>query len=81
MFLDLILIVQIFVSDHQQQGDSDVESEALPDSDREDLEAPVLLRRKRYLRTKDRLVHDLDSALNPLNYDPIPPVDAARHCR
>ena len=37
-------------SDPREESDSG--SEGLPDSDREDPEAPVILRRKRYLRTK-----------------------------
>jgi hypothetical protein len=38
-----------------------------------DEEAPVLLRRKRYIRRKDRAVNSLASALNPENFDMLPP--------
>jgi hypothetical protein len=36
-------------------------------------EAPVRLRRRRLPKRKDRAVHDLTSALDSTNYDPIPP--------
>jgi hypothetical protein len=44
------------------------------DSEPEDPEAPVLLRRKRYVKRKDRAVSSFDSAMDPRNYDPLPPV-------
>ena len=41
--------------------------------------APVLLRRRRFVRRKDRAVHDLASAQEATNYDPIlPPTRKAR---
>jgi hypothetical protein len=49
---------------------SDDESELEP----EDPEAPVLLRRKRYVPLKDRKVNSLESSMNPNNYDLLPPV-------
>ena len=44
----------------------------------EDPEEPVLLRRKRYVRRKDRKVNSLESAMDPDNYNPIPPVTLHR---
>ncbi len=52
-------------------GDSDSSGD---DDDAEPDENPVLLRRKRFVPRKDRAVRDLDSARNPANYDPVPPV-------
>lgn len=39
-------------------------------------EAPVRLRRRRVAKRKDRAVHDLASALDSTNYDPIPAPDS-----
>jgi hypothetical protein len=57
----------------------------LPDSSNNDSssdsdadQAPHLLRRKRYIRRKDRAVNSLATSLDPQNYDPIPPVKV--HC-
>jgi|LakMenEpi03Aug12_release.lakeMendotaPanAssembly.Ray.scaffolds.fasta_scaffold1956539_1 hypothetical protein len=36
-------------------------------------EAPVLLRRRRFTRRKDRAVHSLETSLDSLNYDTLPP--------
>jgi hypothetical protein len=40
----------------------------------DDPEAPVLLRRKRYVKRTDRAVRSLETAMDPENYDPIEPV-------
>jgi hypothetical protein len=42
--------------------------------DPEDPEAPVLLRRKRYVKRGDRCINSLATAMDPGNYDKIPPV-------
>lgn len=49
-------------------------SEGSGESDPEDPEAPVLLRRKRFVKRRDRVVNSLESAMDSRNYDPLPPV-------
>ncbi len=50
------------------------DSDSSGDDDDAEPENPVLLRRKRFIPRKDRAVKDLDSARNPANFDPVPPV-------
>lgn len=45
-----------------------------PNLNREDDGAPVLLRRKRYVRRRDRAVTSLARAMDPDNYTLLPPV-------
>jgi hypothetical protein len=57
----------------------DSESETELDLERDDLEQPVLLRRPRYLRTKNRQINSLEAAMLPENYYPLPPLDPGLH--
>jgi hypothetical protein len=51
-------------------SDSSADSSSSDSNPEED---PVLLRRKRFVRRKDRAVHSLASSMDPSNYDPVPP--------
>jgi hypothetical protein len=47
--------------------------------EREDLEQPVLLRRPRYLRVKNRKVNSLEAAMLSENFHLLPPIDPSLH--
>jgi hypothetical protein len=61
------------------ENETDSEGEAEPDPDRENPEMPVLLRRPRFLRVKDRLVNSLEESRNQRNYSRLDPIDPGQH--
>jgi hypothetical protein len=69
-------LMSFFVADDERDpaADPDSESEEELDSDREDLEQPVLLRRPRFLRTPYRRVNSLKEAMKPENYHILPEI-------
>ncbi len=74
-----LLIFFLIFPDDEADRDPDSESEAELDSDREDLEQPVLLRRPRFLRTPYRRVNSLKEAMKRENYHILPPLEPLLH--
>jgi hypothetical protein len=61
----------IFFSDEDLDGDEVIDQE----------EAPVRLRRKRFIPRRDRIIRCLDSAQVDTNYDPVPAPDPSDFIR